>query len=162
MKYDEQYLPYCKGLLNQTLDNYSKENPPPPKPQQCCKALTKECLSCSEGISESEFCANNKGKFGCVEAFVSDCNKWPCAFSYNEDNISTGEDFYDKCISIGGHVFKHGDANKKKLLRSDLSYTNDLQCTKTLPNKTDSLECMFWNDMVEHCVYSAQSSENEK
>lgn len=65
--------------------------------------------------------------------------------------------FHDKCISIGGHVFKHGDVNKKKLLRSDLSYTNDLQCTKTLPNKTNSLECMFWNDMVEHCVYSAQS-----
>lgn len=31
----------------------------------CCKAITKECLSCEQGKTEEEFCKDHSGKYGC-------------------------------------------------------------------------------------------------
>jgi len=33
----------------------------------CCKALTAECMACSEGVSEKEYCAKHKKTRGCSE-----------------------------------------------------------------------------------------------
>jgi len=42
----------------------------------CCKALTKECLSCATGLLVHEFCENHKGKYGCPanESVAPDAN----------------------------------------------------------------------------------------
>ena len=37
-----------------------------PKPKKvCCKAMTKTCLACAQGVTVPVFCAKNIGKFGC-------------------------------------------------------------------------------------------------
>lgn len=35
------------------------------KPKVCCRAMSKACLACSQGITEAEFCRKNEGKYGC-------------------------------------------------------------------------------------------------
>ena len=151
--YDERFIPYCKGLVNQIFD---KKSQTPPTEPACCKALTKECLACSKGVSEDDFCDKNQGKFGCPEEpFKADCNNWPCAASYSKDNITTVDDFYDKCTSIGGKVFKHGDTTETGLSKYETGYINDLKCTKSLPNHVGSLQCTFWNRSVEDCVLAS-------
>ena len=42
----------------------------------CCEAMTKECLACKKGITVSEFCRGNVGKFGC--SVSSDCSLEGC------------------------------------------------------------------------------------
>ena len=42
----------------------------------CCQAMTKECLACKKGITVSEFCRENVGKFGC--SVSSDCSLEGC------------------------------------------------------------------------------------
>ena len=38
------------------------------KPKVCCRAMSKACLACSQGITEAEFCRKNEGKYGCKSA----------------------------------------------------------------------------------------------
>jgi hypothetical protein len=37
----------------------------------CCKALTKECLSCAAGMLVKDFCDRHKGEYGCMNVTVT-------------------------------------------------------------------------------------------
>eukprot|EP01063_Lacrimia_lanifica_P025737 TRINITY_DN336_c0_g1_i1.p2 TRINITY_DN336_c0_g1~~TRINITY_DN336_c0_g1_i1.p2 ORF type:complete len:207 (+),score=85.26 TRINITY_DN336_c0_g1_i1:45-665(+) len=51
-------------------------------PRICCEALTAECLSCSEGITEEEYCAKNPDTVGCPK---------PCCYALTAECLSCAE-----------------------------------------------------------------------
>lgn len=63
--------PACKTLMERQESGmgcekvYECENN---APRACCKALTAECLSCSEGVSVEEYCKENPTTAGCKTA----------------------------------------------------------------------------------------------
>lgn len=52
---------------------------PEPEPVACCRALTAECLACTEGVSVDEYCENNPETVGCEPEVV--CGDGVCVES---------------------------------------------------------------------------------
>lgn len=143
MKYDEIYLPYCKGLVDQVLDEHLDDQPiEDDTPQACCGGMIAKCRACHEGMTTEDFCRQNPGYQGCPDWSSDICGNLPCAKKYREHNILTNADFVDKCTSSGGTVTVAPRGGQQVQL-----------CSTSLGIPFDpTAPCNYWSRAFDECV----------
>lgn len=59
---DKRYVYDTASNLKRRIDKKLRDTIP-----SCCKALTKECLSCAAGLLVHDFCLRHQGEYGCLD-----------------------------------------------------------------------------------------------
>lgn len=59
---DKRYVYDTASNLKRRIDKKLRDTIP-----TCCKALTKECLSCAAGLLVHDFCLRHQGEYGCLD-----------------------------------------------------------------------------------------------
>ena len=63
---ENRYIYDTASNLQRRIDKKLRDTLP-----ACCKALTKECLSCAAGLMVRDFCERHRGEYGCPEVTVT-------------------------------------------------------------------------------------------
>merc|ERR1712176_1269170 len=80
--------------------NACMDDPNPPSPRPCCRAMTAQCLSCAAGQTEAEYCKLNPQTVGCprkcCKALTLQCLS--CAADQTEEEYCADNPTFPDCV----------------------------------------------------------------